>query len=582
MDAVSEVKARLSIEDVVGEYVQLKRAGRNFKGLSPFSNEKTPSFMVSPEKQIWHDFSSGRGGDMFSFIMEVEGMDFKTALAHLARKAGVEVEEHKHASSSTSSKQKERLKAILDAATNFYQVQLTKNDAALRYVREKRHYTKQTIVTWRLGYAPNAFDGLTTYLLKKDFTLAELKKAGVSTERRGGVGDMFRERIIIPLCDSGGDVIGFTARLLKDDPNAPKYINTPQTPIYDKGRHVFGLHLAKEQMRKKGFVVVTEGNLDVISSHQAGVTACVATAGTAMTEMHLKELKRFTGDIRMCFDGDSAGLNATERVIPIASKLEISLGVIPLEAAKDPDELIQSSAAEWTRVIEKPQPAFDWLAEKYEQELDLQSGQGKRAFTDVMLRNIRLLQDPVEQNHHMKQVADKIGVHVDALQEKYSEGQRPTRLKKTVTKESDESQHAHQRAVDHLLSICLHHVRMREYLQDIKLEMISSNDAQTLYTFLREHPDYAGSPTEIKDLHNIVDYVKIATLIHDELYTGLAAYELRQEAARLQSRVIEDYVKAKKQEIAESLQTASDSESRKLIIKDRKLNSLLKKHVRKG
>jgi DNA primase len=402
MDAVSEVKSRINIEDVLGEYVQLKRSGRNFKGLSPFSNEKTASFMVSPEKQIWHDFSSGKGGDVFTFVQEVEGLDFRGALEFLARKAGVDLEQFSSGQSRVNTKFKDRALEALELAAKFYQKQLTANKPAVEYLLKDRKFTKQTLLDWRLGYAPSTGQALTTFLTKNGFETDEMKRSGLVFERRNGLSDMFRGRIMIPLCDARGSVIGFTARLLADEPDAPKYINTPQTLTYDKGRNVFGLHLAKEAIRKSGFVVVVEGNMDVIASNQAGVTNVVASAGTAMTEMHLRELKKFTGDIRLCFDADRAGINATERIIPIAQKVEVNLKIVSIKGAKDPDELIQKDVDAWQKAIDSAVYAPDWLIGQYTSELDLKSAEGKRAFTDILLTTIRRLRDPVEQEHYLK------------------------------------------------------------------------------------------------------------------------------------------------------------------------------------
>src|SRR5579884_1618868 len=293
MDAVDEVKQRLSIEDVVGEYVPLKRAGRNWKGLSPFTNEKTASFIVSPEKQIWHDFSSGKGGNMFSFVMEVEGLDFKAALELLARKAGIDIEQYR--TRRPGGPNKERLYGLLELATKFYQVQFSNNKKTLDYVLTKRRFSKETALEWRLGYSPNTGKALVNFAKSKGFTEAEIKLAGLSSQSyRGTVQDMFRGRLMIPLQDPQARVIGFTARLLTDDPQAPKYINTPQTVLYDKSRHIYGLHLAKEAIRKSDFAVLVEGNLDVVASHQAGIRQVVATAGTALTESQLKALSRFS------------------------------------------------------------------------------------------------------------------------------------------------------------------------------------------------------------------------------------------------------------------------------------------------
>ncbi|HXY18313.1 MAG TPA: CHC2 zinc finger domain-containing protein, partial [Candidatus Nitrosopolaris sp.] len=240
MDAVAEIKGRLNIEDVVGQYVQLKRAGRNFKGLSPWTNEKTPSFIVSPEKQIWHDFSSGKGGDIFGFVMEMEGLDFRGALEQLARQAGVDLEQFQGRSSGNS-KLKSRVHEALELATRFYQKHLIANPAALNYLKSRR-FSRQTLLDWQLGYAPESGQAVTNFLTKRGFSKDEIKRAGLAVDRRGQSVDMFRGRIMIPLSDSRGAVVGFTARLLKDEPDAPKYINTPQTIVYDKSRNVFGLH----------------------------------------------------------------------------------------------------------------------------------------------------------------------------------------------------------------------------------------------------------------------------------------------------------------------------------------------------
>src|SRR5882757_7224558 len=213
MDAKDEVRQRLNIEDVIGEYVQLKRAGRNWKGLSPFSAERTPSFVVSPDKQIWHDFSSGKGGDMFSFVMEVEGLDFRQALELLARRAGVDMDQYDKGPRGPSGKSKERLYEALELATHFYQTQFSRNKTALEYVLQKREFTKATALEWRLGYSPNNGTALCDFLTGKGFTAEEIKLAGLSSQNYRGLGDMFRGRLMIPLCDPSGRVIGFTARL---------------------------------------------------------------------------------------------------------------------------------------------------------------------------------------------------------------------------------------------------------------------------------------------------------------------------------------------------------------------------------
>jgi DNA primase len=583
MDAVAEVKSRLNIEDVISEYVQLKRSGRNFKGLSPFTNEKSASFIVSPEKQIWHDFSSGRGGDMFTFVQEVEGLDFREALEMLARRAGVDLEEFKGSSGSTNAQFKNRAYEALELATKFYQRQLTVNKSALEYLIKQRKFNKNTLLTWRLGYSPNTGQALTEFLTKHGFTRDEMKRAGLSVERRIRLGDMFRGRIMIPLCDAQGKVIGFTARLLNDEPNAPKYINTPQTILYDKSRNVFGLHLAKEAIRKTGFVVVVEGNLDVITPHQAGFKNVVASAGTAMTESHLKELKRFTGDIRLCFDADRAGVSATERIIPISQKVEVNLKIITIKDAKDPDELVQKDPAAWEKAVEQAVYAPDWLINHYQKELDLTSAQGKTAFTNILISTIRRLQDPVEQEHYLKKIAELTNTSLGAVQSKLNSNTankepaaRQRKIKTPITP-LDKATVEYQRMQDHFLGMLLLQSKVRDSSVDLQEFFFIEGPPRTLFNFLKSNPSFKGDPKTAKPLLEIGDYVKIISLQFEELYADLPSSDLEEQADKLKHRLIDRYVKMQNQRITRAIDAAKTDEQRlELMKKSKKLNELIK------
>ena len=581
MDAVSEIKSRLNIEDVVSQYVQLKRAGRNFKGLSPWTNEKSASFIVSPEKQIWHDFSSGRGGDMFSFVMEMEGMDFRAALEHLARQAGVDLEQFKGVGDGGNAKLKSRALEILDLAAKFYQQHLIANKTALDYLKSRK-FTKQTLLDWRLGYSPASGQALNNFLTKKGFKTDEIKRAGLVVERRGQVYDMFRGRVMIPLCDSRGAVIGFTARLLADEPDAPKYINTPQSIVYDKSRNVFGLNLAKEAIRKATFVVVVEGNMDVIASHQAGVKNVVASAGTAMTEQHLRELKRFTGDIRLCFDADRAGIAATERVIPMAQKTEVNLRIVSIEGAKDPDELIQKDLSAWQKAIDGAVYATDWLIEHYQQQLDLATASGKKEFSDALLATIRRLRDPVEQEHYLKKIAELTDSSLEAIKAKITSGaaaDQAPRLKKMNIKpaETDRNIVEYQKLQDHLLAMALAVPALRDLLKDCRGDFFTDGPPRQLFDFLQKHPDFKGDLKTAKELHPLGDYVKITMLQFEELYQDLPADDLREQALNLKHRLIDRYVKSQKRLLAEAMKNANDGKELNLLMAQAdKLNELIK------
>ena len=306
---------------------------------------------------------------------------------------------------------------------------------------------------------------------------------------------------MVPLMDAQGQVIGFTGRLLEDIPNAPKYLNTPQSPLYDKSRHVFGLHLAKEAIRKSKYAVIVEGNLDVVASHQIGVNNVVATAGTAITEMHLKTLGRFVQDVRLAFDQDTAGIAATERAIPLASKAGVNLNIVTVKGAKDPDELIQKNPKAWQQVIDKPEYALDWLMRVYQERLDLTKAPEKRLYSDVMLAVIKGLQDPVEQEHYLEKLGKTIGVSKDALVSKLHTKSDAVRLKKrTVTPVA--APHAIEiiKAQNHLMALVLKVPNLRAYLQPLTDEMLPEDDAKKLYEFLKANPDYAGAPAAPPEL----------------------------------------------------------------------------------
>lgn len=578
MDAKEEIKGRLSIEDVVSEYVQLKRAGRNFKGLSPFTNEKTPSFIVSPDKQIWHDFSSGQGGDMFSFVMAVEGIEFKDALELLARKAGVNLEDYQRPGGSKGP-DKAKLHQLIEASTHFYQRQFAASNLSMTYVFKTRQFTKQTALDWRLGYAPNTGDALVKFLKKLGYTDQQLKLAGV-TGRSGR--DMFRSRLMIPLADGQGQVIGFTARLLGDDKNQPKYINTPATPLYDKSRHVFGLHYAKAAIREAKFAVLVEGNLDVIMSHQAGVKNVVATAGTALTEFQLKALGRLTGDIRLCFDADRAGLDATERAIPLASKAKVSLSVITIPSGKDPDELIKQDKAKWLEIIQQPVYALDWLIARYEKLFDLTSAEGKRKFTDKILEVIKTLSDPVEQDHYLGQLAEKLDASKQALADKMAAGNsqtaKPLKRAKPAQNTPDKAQLEYQKQQDGLLAIALMFPKLRHYLDIVQPDMFSADWQKNLLKFIKDNPDFSGQPDELKKLSKVAEDVKIKQLKlqFEELYQGISPQDMDDEVLRLRARLAEAYVKYQKQQLVQKMNSATEIEYEELLIKVKDLDNLLR------
>jgi DNA primase len=375
--------------------------------------DKTPSFMVSPEKGIWHDFSANKGGDIFTFIMEVEGIGFREALEKLAAQAGVDLTKYRGGDPQVSRK-KARAREALALATKYYQACLVRSKNVCEYVFYQRNLNRKTVEEFKIGYSPASGKALLTALKKRGFSEEELDVAGLLNRFKS---DMFRDRMMVPFIDTTGNVIGYTARILGK--GEPKYLNTPETLLFNKSRFIFGLYQAKESIRRNGFVVIVEGNMDVISSHQAGVKEAVATSGTAMTEQHLKALSNLTSDIRLAYDGDAAGVKATERAIMLAGDLGIDLTVISdYHGAKDPDELIQKDPRLWQAAVNKSVPAVDWLLKKYEETVDLSSAPGKRKYSDVALKLLDYVKDEIERASYEEKVAKKLDVDVAVLREK--------------------------------------------------------------------------------------------------------------------------------------------------------------------
>ena len=529
---MEEIKARINIEDLASEYLDLRRAGRNFKALSPWTNERTPSFIVSPEKQIWHDFSSGKGGDIFGFIMEVEGLTFREALEFLARKAGIELQQFDNVRAKQIAQKKKRLYEVLRVSANFYQHFLVRDKTALDYVFRKRRLSKEIVQEFKIGYAPKGQRTLVDFLQKKGFALDEIRDAGM-TNRFGG--DIFRDRMVIALQDISGAPIGFTGRLLAESDNAPKYLNTPQTLLYDKSNNVFGLSQAKNEIRKAGFAVIVEGNMDVISSHQAGIKNVVATAGTAITARHLKTIARFSNDIRLCFDADVAGVNATERAIKLAQEVGIELSIIALSQtssdAKDPDELIQIDPNLWRESISRPKPAVEWVFDQYEKRLDISTASGKRQFSNIALMLVENLSDPVEKEFYLDEIARRIKTSREALLAKFSSDKQPAKLKHIKAEKTEvvKDDFVYE---DDLLALILIEEKFAAKIVDFPKNPLHGENRNQIFEIIRNN--------DREKLKKFENYVKILLLKADERYG-----EIKESADKEIERLV-DKVKMQK------------------------------------
>lgn len=577
-DAKEEIRARLNIEDVVSEYVQLKRAGRNFKGLSPFTGERTPSFIVSPEKNIWHDFSSNKGGDVFSFIMEVEGIDFREAMELLAQRAGIDLSVYDSKNNQEFTQQRRRLLEAHELAAKYYQQSLLQNNRAIEYVFKKRGLSKEIVQDFQIGYAPDSGDALIQFLVRKGYSKRDLGIGGL-TNQYGG--DLFRGRMMVPLMDRSGKVIGFTGRIIADEPNAPKYLNTSQTPLYDKSRHVFGLSQAREAIRKNDYAVIVEGNLDVVSSHQVGIKQVVATAGTAITAAHLGALVRLTPNVKLAFDGDAAGIAATERAIPIAQDVGIELTIINLpEDVKDPDELIQKDVALWQHAIDTSENVIEWLLRQYMKREDMESPGGRKRFTTAALKIIDSLQDVVEKESHLRSyiqlVAEYTATDIETVREKMklvAEGKDPEQLKAVhIAELVKQDPTAHQ---DNVLALALFDPAVRELLAELTEDMLVTDERKEVIRFIRRSVEpVKDTPEELQDYDT---YVKILLLKADERY-GQWSNEARYfETAQLVRLTITEHKQKQKDALMDALRDAEDKGDEAEALRLRQsLNELIK------
>lgn len=420
-DTVQQIKERLSIQDVIAPYAKLMRAGKSLRGLCPFHKERTASFHVSPERGSYHCFGCGEGGDAFSFIEKVEGVDFKGALKILAEKAGVTIEYSGSRGHEDSSK-KERLRALMSRASEWYASQLS--DSPAHAYAKQRGLSEKTIQDWRIGYAPEAWRALLEVLTAEGFTTAELLSAGLIKEADGKPGtyyDRFRHRLMFPIRDSAARVVGFTGRTLEsgksdDGVQTAKYLNSPETELYKKSEILFGMDRAKDSVRTRNFTMLVEGQMDVLLAHQAGFENAVALSGTTLSEKHLALMKRYSENLMLVLDADAAGLSATAKSAALALRQGLRVKAARLPEGQDPADLITHDPKEFSHRIKAGKPIADFfLAELAEKESD--PHRLLRAAESVVLPLIALMPSPMEREHFIQTTARVLGLSSEAVRE---------------------------------------------------------------------------------------------------------------------------------------------------------------------
>jgi DNA primase len=414
-----EIKSKLDITEVLGEYISFRPAGANLRAVCPFHQEKTPSFMISPEKQIWHCFGCGKGGDIFGFVMEMEGLTFPEALRLLAPKAGVTL----RSTDIEAGSKRNRLLDVMEAANDYYHRQMLGNSIIKDYLKN-RGLQEETVRSWKIGYSPNSWDDLYSFLRSKKYSDEEIFSAGLSVKKDGASKyyNRFRDRVMFPINDIAGQAIGFSARINPAEKNLEaqkmgKYINSPQTSIYDKSRVLFGLDRAKGAIKAQDLAIIVEGQMDAITLHQGGYKNVVASSGTALTGEQIKLLKRYTNNLAMAFDADAAGQLAADRGIAEALAQEVNVKVIVVPSGKDPDECLKNSPTEWEAAVKEAPSVMDYYFTKIFKDFDINKVEDKRGAAKKILLMVAKLSNKVEIDHWLKRLAEKIDVDENLLRE---------------------------------------------------------------------------------------------------------------------------------------------------------------------
>ncbi len=419
---IQQIKEKLDLVELISEYVQLNRSGNYFKARCPFHQEKTPSFMVSPDRDRWHCFGCSEGGDGFTFLQKIEGLDFPEALSALAQRTGVVLKKR----SPQDKKQHDALQRVYNClfdAAQVYQTILRDADGAqeARAYVESRGVTGETQAAFMVGFAPEKWDVLYKTLSKRGYDVSDLLQAGLVIKGDRGYYDRFRDRIMFPIFDHHGRVAGFTGRMLHNTQKGGKYVNTPQTPVFDKSRLLYGLDRAAQSIRKVGEAIIVEGQMDVIASHQAGIQNTVASSGTALGEAQLKLLKRYATKLKMAFDTDEAGQKAARRGIELALSLGFEVFVIELksEDGKDPDDCISKSVDVWKQRVDEAIPFVAWAINMAVANFDISSARGKKLASDDVMGLIVTLPSAIEQDHWMRSLSSRLSIDLDVLRSEY-------------------------------------------------------------------------------------------------------------------------------------------------------------------
>jgi len=551
---IDEVTSKTNIVDVISKYVQLKKSGKNLFGLCPFHEERTPSFSVAEDKQIFHCFSCGRGGNVYKFIMEMENKSFPEAVIEVAQMGNISVPDQYQASNAQyeNSDSRTLLKMYAEAAKLYSHILLkTENGTnALKYLNN-RDLGEDLIQTFGIGYAPNNSNLLLQFFKDRDISEDVLRKSGLFAENQEGeLFDRFRDRVMIPITDESGNIIAFSGRILDKEASTAKYMNSPETPIFNKGKTLFNLNNAKKEIREKGNVILFEGFMDVISAYKAGVTNGVASMGTSLTDDQLYTLSRLTNQINVCYDGDDPGVEATYRALTQLTDDRFTYGVISIPDKKDPDEFIRSEGTEKFQNLTNNgvQTPISFILNYFKRNYNLNNEHDQLEFLNQSLQEIVKLQSPVEIDMYVGRVADEMNVSKEAINKELDSLRRQMAIKQPANNYKDVQQHALEKVTSsvkseydklekserYLLYWAINYPEVRINLKGEGFRFVHQN-YQRIFDSLLSYVDSENIEEEI----NVSDFMNI---LDDEDKNLLADLEMMNMPDEYNDQEIEDYV----------------------------------------
>lgn len=576
MDGISEVKDKINIVDYIGGYVQLKRTGKNFKGLCPFHKEKSPSFIVTEELQRYKCFGCGKSGDIFNFVMDYEGLEFGEALKLLAEKAGVELKvdpQFKLAKSST-----DNIERVNNLAATFYHNLLMNHDYGKisRAYLKKRNLTPEIIREFKLGYSPNSWDSLSKTLIKREYKPDDLVKAGLARYKKNGteVYDVFRTRLIFPLVDYLGKTVGFAGRSLLEG-QIPKYLNTQETPLYHKEKFLYGLHLSKKHIHEKDAAIIVEGYFDMISLYQHGFKNVVASSGTALTSGQLGLIKRLSTNIILVFDGDAAGVQAAIRGIDVVQNAGLNLKIVTLPSdVKDPDELMQKEPMRFHECLDRALPVWDFYFSYVSKTYKFDDVYEKKRASDFLLGIISQISDEVLKNQYIKKFATMFEVSEEA-----AVAQLNKTPDKVVTRfERQESERAEGKTTEkavlspdlYLMYLLFHSPAgdIYENISRVEPEYLGQEELKELYKAFEEHLSSGQESVDIKafydklpeynpDIHKMFERIYLV-----DISTNLEDHSVFESEFRITLRRVQfNYLNRKIKEKSKELKMAENSKN---------------------